>query len=64
MPNTSTNRALIEQLRSNTTLHQLCAWEDGPGSVPDASCFSRAFATFGQIDLGGSESMKPSSAPT
>jgi Transposase domain (DUF772)/Transposase DDE domain len=50
--NIPTTKALVGQLQQNTTLRRLCGWEDGPGSVPDESTFSRAFATFAQIGLG------------
>lgn len=50
--NMPTTKSLIEQLERNTHLRRLCGWEDGPGSVPDKSVFSRAFAAFAQIGLG------------
>jgi len=50
--NVPTTKALIGQLRQNTTLRRLCGWHDGPRSVPDESTFSRAFATFANIGLG------------
>ena len=50
--NIPTTKALIGQLRQNTTLRRLCGWEDGPRSVPSESIFSRAFATFAAIGLG------------
>ena len=45
-------KALIGQLKANTTLRRLCGWEEGPGGVPDESTFCRAFATFARIGLG------------
>jgi Transposase DDE domain/Transposase domain (DUF772) len=50
--NIPTTKALIGQLKSNTTLRRLCGWEDGPREVPSESIFSRAFATFAAIGLG------------
>jgi Transposase domain (DUF772) len=50
--NIPTTKALIGQLKANTTLRRLCGWEDGPRSVPSESIFSRAFATFADIGLG------------
>ena len=50
--NIPTTNDLIRQLQRNTHLRRLCGWEDGPGSVPHKSIFSRAFAAFAQIDLG------------
>jgi hypothetical protein len=52
--NIPTTKALIGQLKSNTTLRRLCGWEDGPSSVPSESIFSRAFALFADIGLGQS----------
>lgn len=50
--NIPTTKALIGQLKSNTTLRRLCGWQDGPRDVPSESIFSRAFATFAAIGLG------------
>lgn len=50
--NIPTTKALIGQLKQNTTLRRLCGWEDGPRSVPSESIFSRAFALFADIGLG------------
>jgi Transposase DDE domain/Transposase domain (DUF772) len=50
--NIPTTKALIGQLKANTTLRRLCGWEDGPRSVPSESIFSRAFALFADIGLG------------
>lgn len=50
--NIPTTKALIAQLKANSTLRRLCGWEDGPGSVPSESIFSRAFALFADIGLG------------
>ena len=50
--NIPTTKALIGQLKANTTLRRLCGWEDGPRSVPSESIFSRAFAMFADIGLG------------
>jgi hypothetical protein len=52
--NIPTTKALIAQLKANTTLRRLCGWEDGPRSVPSESIFSRAFALFADIGLGQS----------
>jgi len=41
----SDTRMLIENLKSNNTLRQLCGWVE-PEDVPSESCFSRAFAQF------------------
>jgi hypothetical protein len=50
--NIPTTKALIAQIKANTTLRRLCGWEDGPRSVPSESIFSRAFALFADIGLG------------
>lgn len=50
--NIPTTKALIGQLKQNTTLRRLCGGEDGPGSVPSESIFCRAFALFADIGLG------------
>jgi hypothetical protein len=50
--NIPTTKALIGQLKANTTLRRLCGWHEGPREVPSESIFSRAFATFASIGLG------------
>lgn len=50
--NMPTTRALIDRLRSDTSLRRLCGWENGPGEVPDETIFSRAFARFAGMELG------------
>ena len=41
----TTTQALVDQLRRDGPLRQLCGWE-GEGSVPSEATFSRAFAEF------------------
>ena len=45
-----TTRALLERLRNDPTLRQLCGWETG-GAVPSEATFSRAFAGFATSEL-------------
>ncbi len=47
-----TTRALVERLKSDPVLHQLCCWE-WSNMVPSESSFSRAFAEFANSDLPG-----------
>jgi Transposase domain (DUF772)/Transposase DDE domain len=49
--NLPTTRALIDRLKSDTSLRRLCGWHDGPSQVPDEATFSRAFAAFAQMGL-------------
>lgn len=50
--NLPSTRALIDRLKADTHLRQLCGWENGPNQVPDEATFSRAFARFAEIGLG------------
>ena len=43
-----TTRALIERLRVDRTLYQLCGWSSGD-RLPSEATFSRAFAEFAEF---------------
>jgi len=49
--NLPTTKMLIERLRVDRTLRQLCGWEQGR-QVPSEATFSRAFAEFAAMGLG------------
>ena len=48
--NIATTTALVERLRSDTTLRRLCGWHWGR-DVPSESTFSRAFKEFAETEL-------------
>lgn len=50
--NMPTTRDLVERLHSQPVLRRLCGWDQGAGELPDEATFSRAFATFAQMQLG------------
>lgn len=49
--NLPTTKALVERLRADRTLRQICGWEL-VGDVPSESTFCRAFGEFASTDLG------------
>ena len=49
--NDPTTAAFVQRLRADRNLCRICGW-DGPGQVPSAATFSRAFAQFAQAQLG------------
>jgi hypothetical protein len=49
--NDPTTAAFVQRLRADRNLCRICGW-DGPGQVPSAATFSRAFAEFAELGLG------------